>query len=220
MIFGIASLVTVEIRSWFLRVLEVDVPVLKILGGATIAEIVEYAVKKLPAGLAPGVSEQNQPAATSNPAAASAAGSLRESSTSSSTSPPSVSATSGSGEATESSSMGSSRAPSSSSSPNYTFTLQSQTIEKTVPMSFGQSRFWFMSQFVTDPTVFNVTCSILITEEAKIQNRSMAVRTLGSRHEALRTCFFNADKHQSMQGILAESPLCLETLNISSQQDV
>lgn len=87
-------------------------------------------------------------------------------------------------------------------------------------MSFGQSRFWFMSQFVADPTVFNVTCSMLITGEANIQDLSTAVRKLCSRHEALRTCFFNDGKHQLMQGILAESTLHLETLNISSQQDV
>ncbi|KAK2774117.1 Type I Iterative PKS [Emmonsiellopsis sp. PD_33] len=45
---GMDSLVAVEIRSWFLRELEVDMPVLKILGGATLAEIVDFAVKNLP----------------------------------------------------------------------------------------------------------------------------------------------------------------------------
>lgn len=45
---GIDSLIAVEFRSWFLRELEVDMPVLKILGGATLAEIANHAVKNLP----------------------------------------------------------------------------------------------------------------------------------------------------------------------------
>ena len=98
--------------------------------------------------------------------------------------------------------------------------MKLQTIEKTVPMSFGQSRFWFMSRLAGDPTAFNVTCSMLVTGEVKIQDLARAARDLGIRHEALRTCFFNNDKHQSMQGILLESPLHLETLNVSSQDDI
>ncbi|PGH13477.1 hypothetical protein AJ79_03607 [Helicocarpus griseus UAMH5409] len=45
---GMDSLVAVEVRSWFLREFEVDMPVLKILGGATIAEILDFAVKNIP----------------------------------------------------------------------------------------------------------------------------------------------------------------------------
>ncbi|ODH20336.1 hypothetical protein ACO22_05914 [Paracoccidioides brasiliensis] len=45
---GMDSLVAVEVRSWFLRELEIDMPVLKILGGATLAEISDFAVMNLP----------------------------------------------------------------------------------------------------------------------------------------------------------------------------
>ena len=38
-VLGIDSLVAVEIRSWFLKELNVDVPVLKIIGGDSIAEL-------------------------------------------------------------------------------------------------------------------------------------------------------------------------------------
>ncbi|PGH23621.1 hypothetical protein AJ80_02402 [Polytolypa hystricis UAMH7299] len=50
---GIDSLVAVELRSWFLRELQVDMPVLKILGGATVGEIVDHAAKNLPTELIP-----------------------------------------------------------------------------------------------------------------------------------------------------------------------
>lgn len=44
---GMDSLVAVEIRAWFLQELAVDLPVLKILGGASVAELVDYSMQKL-----------------------------------------------------------------------------------------------------------------------------------------------------------------------------
>lgn len=45
---GVDSLVAVEVRSWFLKELAVDVPVMKILGGASITDLVEVVAQKLP----------------------------------------------------------------------------------------------------------------------------------------------------------------------------
>ncbi|OTB01644.1 hypothetical protein M426DRAFT_212039 [Hypoxylon sp. CI-4A] len=45
---GVDSLVAVDIRSWFLKEMEVDVPTLKILGGGTIADLVKTALDKVP----------------------------------------------------------------------------------------------------------------------------------------------------------------------------
>lgn len=45
---GVDSLVAVEMRSWFLKELGVDVPVMKILGGASIANLVDDVLHKLP----------------------------------------------------------------------------------------------------------------------------------------------------------------------------
>lgn len=44
---GMDSLVAVEIRAWFLQELAVDLPVLKILGGASVADLVDYSMQKL-----------------------------------------------------------------------------------------------------------------------------------------------------------------------------
>lgn len=41
------SLVAVEIRAWFLQELAVDLPVLKILGGASVTDLVDYSMQKL-----------------------------------------------------------------------------------------------------------------------------------------------------------------------------
>ncbi|KAM7219419.1 hypothetical protein V8F06_005153 [Rhypophila decipiens] len=45
---GVDSLVGVEMRAWFMKELAVEVPVMKILGGASIAELVEGIMEKLP----------------------------------------------------------------------------------------------------------------------------------------------------------------------------
>ena len=44
---GMDSLVAVEIRAWFLQELAVDLPVLKILGGVSVTDLVDYAMQKL-----------------------------------------------------------------------------------------------------------------------------------------------------------------------------
>ncbi len=47
---AIDSLVAVEIRTWFQRELGVDVPVVKILGGASVGDLVEDVMGKLGLG--------------------------------------------------------------------------------------------------------------------------------------------------------------------------
>lgn len=55
---GIDSLVAVEIRSWFQKETGVDVPVLKILGGATITELINFAHEKLSADATPNIGRE------------------------------------------------------------------------------------------------------------------------------------------------------------------
>jgi acyl transferase domain-containing protein/NAD(P)-dependent dehydrogenase (short-subunit alcohol dehydrogenase family) len=45
---GVDSLVAVDIRAWFLKELEVDVPTLKIMGGGSVADLVKAALEKMP----------------------------------------------------------------------------------------------------------------------------------------------------------------------------
>lgn len=52
---GIDSLNAVEIRSWFLKTLDVNMPVLKILGGASIGDLLDHAMKTIPEELVPGL---------------------------------------------------------------------------------------------------------------------------------------------------------------------
>ncbi|KKK21517.1 hypothetical protein AOCH_006732, partial [Aspergillus ochraceoroseus] len=52
---GIDSLVAVEVRSWFLKEVKVDIPVLKVVGGASLAELCQRAMEKIPEELLAGV---------------------------------------------------------------------------------------------------------------------------------------------------------------------
>lgn len=52
---GIDSLVAVDMRFWFTRELDLDLPVLKLLGGATVEDMVEDASIRLASTLIPNV---------------------------------------------------------------------------------------------------------------------------------------------------------------------
>ena len=65
---GVDSLVAVDIRSWFLKELAVDVPTLKVLGGGSVADLVSTALDKMPeitqqSGGGKAVEEEQKPAA-------------------------------------------------------------------------------------------------------------------------------------------------------------
>ena len=50
---GIDSLLAVEIRGWFMKTLEANIPVLKILSGILIADLIAMATDKIPQRLVP-----------------------------------------------------------------------------------------------------------------------------------------------------------------------
>ncbi|CAG8973054.1 hypothetical protein HYALB_00010828 [Hymenoscyphus albidus] len=63
---GVDSLVAVELRSWFLKELNVDMPVLKIISGATMAELLERAQELLPPALTPSLGLEKPPGTIEN----------------------------------------------------------------------------------------------------------------------------------------------------------
>ncbi len=57
---GVDSLVAVEVRSWFLKELSTDMPVLKVLGGASVADLCLLALDKLPENLLPNLGAKKE----------------------------------------------------------------------------------------------------------------------------------------------------------------
>jgi thioester reductase-like protein len=59
---GLDSLISVDIRSWFLKNFEVSVPVLKIMGNDTMADLAELVAEQVPLTLLPGIHDEEVPA--------------------------------------------------------------------------------------------------------------------------------------------------------------
>ncbi|KAF2193876.1 hypothetical protein K469DRAFT_744670 [Zopfia rhizophila CBS 207.26] len=283
---GIDSLNAVELRSWILKQLKVDVPVLRILGGSTLRELLDFILDNIPAQLVPLLeaerrvvhhsishtrtepaevqSEQRQHVpdedseveATENPVVqmphndGNELNSDDEESDSDEESDDDEETRSSRG--TESFTMvtneevtaqkvvsiNSSNSTSDRRSNGGSNAVEEGEIEqqqqqqqqqqreqksdyqRLVPMSFAQSRFWFLKHYIEDPTTFNVTVMLEVIGTLRQRDLELAVLAVGQRHEALRTCLFQDEHEQPMQGVLATSPLRLETKTYSSEAEL
>lgn len=94
-------------------------------------------------------------------------------------------------------------------------------ILRTVPISFGQSRFWFLKHFVSDQTAFNITTVIKLRGTIDKDALAQAVVAVSQRHEALRTAFFTDEEtNEHKQAILSRAVLQLEVKNIADETEV
>ncbi|RJE23816.1 polyketide synthase [Aspergillus sclerotialis] len=206
---GVDSLMAVEIRTWFMKEVDVDLPVLKILGGACVSDLCKHASAELRKEMiaenldsAP-VDDQKPTMETMEP-------------------PKPVS-----DEEEECCNDGTSLAPSklsilASTSPSSALSRATSPpvvsapfrFTRTERMSFAQSRLWFLIQYVDDPTTYNVTLSYKITGALRMNDLRDAFQQVIQRHESLRTCFF-ADETtgEPMQAILPSVKFEIEVLN-------
>nr|A0A7L8UVC9.1 RecName: Full=Polyketide synthase-nonribosomal peptide synthetase ffsA; Short=PKS-NRPS ffsA; AltName: Full=Cytochalasans biosynthesis cluster protein ffsA [Aspergillus flavipes]QOG08944.1 FfsA [Aspergillus flavipes] len=277
---GLDSLVAVDIRSWFIKELNVEMPVLKILGGYTVAEMVAAAQEKLSPSLIPNLGKEVDPslkavvkAQVEKPVAAAEEKPIvtekaeyadfddenEEEGIPTEDSLPEITVSDESSELSDRepakfnfngpgfkkvgfspgpqtplseddrSKWSSYGSPFDSDSDNASirksrtsaatsvtaldeyFSKPDHTIfERTLPMSFGQTRFWFLKFYMEDQTTFNITTSISLAGKLDVGRFSRAVHHLGRRHEALRTAFFTDSNNQPMQAVLKEPVLRLE----------
>lgn len=212
---GIDSLIAVEIRSWFLKNLNVNVPVLKILSGVTIRDLTQFAVKEVPRDLVPRVTEKEYTATPSEnfeiqPDLASLQpGVLHQDFLSLNKSslklqPESVS-----------SDLPSSNTPTSIVSKDEWIdgtksALADVSSQRELPMSSSQSMFWFVTAMLQDKTTLNHLGYSRVHGNLREKDLMRAVEVVARRHEALRTRFFVDEKQKPMQGVIETSPLHLE----------
>ncbi|EAW09117.1 putative hybrid NRPS/PKS enzyme [Aspergillus clavatus NRRL 1] len=299
---GIDSLVAVDIRSWFIKELQVEIPVLKILSGATVGEMVTQAQELLPKELTPNldpnaeakpskpkntvqpkqqtkktiqlqnVAKAPQPALSQQvssgvqnmiktnppkeaeakqprpevkqaapkdsqyPTALETPSKLQDPSrnivvakdlaaeekhlTDQEPVPSNMSSSSWS-EIDESEGKVETSSSSSSTSASQIITKTKPVeVKKSVPMAFGQSRFWFLRHYLEDPSSFNITVSIQLDGPLKIDHFARAVQVVGQRHEALRTRFVTDEAQgTTKQEVLALSNLTLEERTISTDEE-
>lgn len=236
---GIDSLVAVEVRGWFLKELKTDIPVLKVLGGGTVATLCQQALEKLPESILPNV-ESGGPSKTgsSKPTAKPSVAKPR--------SPPSPSGseTGSPGRWSENnttspqSTLSSDQSPSSTpatvlsnvpSNVDLTTVAKSEKaltpssdFVKTELVSFQQSRFWFLGLLIDDQATFNVTFYLRITGNLRTGDLERAVRLVTNRHESLRTCFVAHEQEADLayQKVLPNSLVRLKRKNINRVEDV
>ncbi|KAI1076749.1 hypothetical protein F5B20DRAFT_583920 [Whalleya microplaca] len=225
---GVDSLVAVDIQSWFRKELGIDVPVLKVLNAPSIYGLLRSAQELLEQNATPNLKSDDPPISEPNIADTTSveepsslvvtnlhrlgAASASTSSSSSNHDPtPSISEPESEN---PNSSLGTSPRSSAMLDAKDVSTLSLKFVtafERSVPMSFAQSRFWFLRLFVEDPTAFNVISVIQVKGRIDVGKLGIAVASVGQRHEAIRTVFYTDEvTKRHMQGILPTSPLRLE----------
>lgn len=207
---GVDSLMAVEVRTWFLKELDVDMPVLKVLAGGTIQDLVNDAIQRLPPGMTklPGIdnsslkpdSEDSDTTALSSGQASSEA--VQET--------PASTSTYG----------GISPVPAPKQLPTDASVsdLQEQDspTEITQTLSFGQNRFWFLHHYLDDKKTFNMAVMFQLTGALRIDDLSRALQVVAERHEILRTRIVPHDDDDDdndgtpLQGILSHPVIKLE----------
>jgi len=90
---------------------------------------------------------------------------------------------------------------------------------RTEPMSYGQSRFWFMRQYLEDQSAPNFTFWFQVKGNIQVGRLQTALDLVCRRHEALRTCFF-ACKGEACQGIMKKSAIQLERKTITGKPEL
>lgn len=242
---GLDSLLAVEIRTWLLRDMNFDVPILKILGREPMRTICSDFAQKLLV--------DRDPNSGSQPSRVTLASAEYDHI------PRSARSTDGSQSTSEDTSSGKAE-PSSPVSTSVTtdsdFFLQPETevldiqdensghkrshvakhvtqagaqhlettvtYERTERMSYSQSSLYFLQSLLEDRTTFNVTAQYSITGQLNVSRFQRALEKTIARHESYRTCFFSEPGSLELkQGIASNvKPKRFIHLPLGTDQDI
>ncbi|TGJ84019.1 hypothetical protein E0Z10_g4733 [Xylaria hypoxylon] len=196
---GVDSITAVEIRGWFMKTLEINIPVLKVLNGGSVSELVSIAVENVPARFTPRlmrhaakeaenitiVTNQQEDDNKHDPRP------IKEGLVSDTNSSQRVTMARDSG----------------------------LEVERSIPVSFTQARFYPSGFFLEDQFGLNHTAWARITGTIDLKRLKQAVLSLTQQHEILRTAFFDQGGLQ-MQHILKRGHLQLKHQHISHLREV
>lgn len=221
---GIDSLMAVEIRGWLMQTLKVNYPVLKILSGISVGQLIGAAV----AGVTPNMS----PKAHSTPTEVVTKRQFTEdpelaSNARTDTDLPSVdtpisstihhtAANEGEGSDWSSSQVVASVTGSHTDDPISNH--QCESVTEIFDLSYTQRMFWFASRLFEDNTSLNHTALFHLTGPLRTRDLEQAVRRLGQDHESLRT-YIIASRERLEQGVMGTSALQLEHYWISKEEE-
>lgn len=210
---GIDSLIAVDIRSWLMKSLEVNIPVLKILSGVAIGELVMAASEAIPGRLLPRLEGSVEEGLDSSVSGLSGI----PDSSGVSTDASAADIVSDSDEIVDDQKELGPIESVHGTTPGTQ--LQSLGVQRMYELSFSQEMFWFVWVFLQDKTSLNHTASARITGRLRIADFRKAVQFLGQRHEILRTAIVQHEG-KPMQAVMANSTLDLEVRHINSVEQV
>ncbi|KAL8726975.1 MAG: hypothetical protein Q9166_006338 [cf. Caloplaca sp. 2 TL-2023] len=222
---GMDSLVAVEVRSWFLKELSADVPILKILKASSPNALLESVWESLPDDIVGSKASVKQPQAEQAPPNEKPHKLLAEGASSPLRYEQEVS----NNELTTSTLLQTDSRDSASMTPSEdeldsgSLSSVSEALfpvvngcERTVPMSFGQSRFWFLTSYIEDQAAFNITVLIRLSGQLDVERFKQAFGTITERHESLRTSFENAAS-QPVQTVWKHSNIKIHSRSIDDE---
>ena len=215
---GVDSLVAVEVRSWFLKALKVDIPVLKVVGGASLIELCQRALEKLPEELVTSFGKQEKDVEPHEQVPTQSQAYLQtqlethahaQAQAQDQASDSESGSTSGDNSSSILETGVTSRSMSTTTTPSYARSATNiadfkfakpapastsseratRRFLKTERISLPQSRFWFLRHLLEDPTTPNVVFSYYVAGNLRVGDLERAMRIVTNRHEALRTCF-------------------------------
>lgn len=193
---GIDSLIAVDIRTWFLKELNIDVPVLKVLGGDSILEICREVIGKL---------AWTMPWTPSTQVYAAQDSAVQEFTTQYAT------------ETESSTSQSNGQITSIITPPSDSTDMLSLdnpidgTFSRLGNMSHAQARIFLATNILEDPSTYNVAVAWRLNGAFDVTRFEKALRVVAQRHESLRTQYY-ADENtgQPTQRVMKTSKIHLE----------
>ncbi|KAK2007074.1 beta-ketoacyl synthase domain-containing protein [Colletotrichum eremochloae] len=198
---GLDSLIAVDIRSWLLKHFELEVPVLKLLGGMRLTDLVTKSVQGLLGAVSDSTSQSEVDEMSASIHSSGGTSSQQASSTSDDLPEPTP-------------------LTSTSLTDSGLFTKPEAVAERSLAISFSQSLFWVVDSLVEDKTAPNHTVLMRVVGQPRLSVLRNAVEMVGRHHEALRTRFRMDDEQHTVQEVLESPTLELEEIRVSDEADV
>lgn len=217
---GIDSLVAVELRSWFLRELNIDMPVLKFLNGASVSDICKDALARLSSSsrAQQATDDSLELDASDSPCSgpSSPSGSEPEAQTSGLDSP-NRSATdpaSSSGITTPDNEVDNMKLDEGGGG-------KISRYEKIGPMSIGQIRLFFLQEYSQNKAAYTVIMLGKAQNTISLERLQNALDAIAQKHESLRSAFFiDPSSGDFVQAVTGRSGITLEHKFITGPEDL
>ncbi|KAG6012888.1 putative PKS/NRPS-like protein biosynthetic cluster [Claviceps pusilla] len=174
---GVDSLGAVTIGTWFSKQLNLDIPLLKVLGGASITDLAIEAAERLPQAAIPLVLLEKT--------------GLDGSGSTSTEGGTSVDDNTNSDSRSQTEQLTAPDSPLTEMEDELVPLPQELKMLRSEKLSLNQRHSWTLQQQTDDPTLFNSTIGMFMNGHIDLNRLSKAVATVLSRHEIFRTCFYD-----------------------------